>query len=105
MTQKTFTVENKNGLNVRDRPNTSTGKIVRRSSFGEVFTVDSTFPVLNQVWGRIGHGETTPTEYICISIDKKLYAREQIPSDLPILDWKQAIDQWARGLGYRGPTP
>lgn len=113
MAGKKYIVVNPNGLNVRGTMTTlNTLNIKRKMSNGEGFTVFETYVQAgSQVWGRVSDNPGgLQQEYVCLSIANREYAREQAPTaSLPeaagLVEWAQALDAWARFMGYEGPRP
>jgi hypothetical protein len=122
MTERVFVVVNKSGLNVRSKPDTKTGTIMRVMSNGEGFRAMDVFAQGNQVWARVSRGDERVQEYACLAIGNIIYAREQtstissplhpptsgvptaaIPSN--VYTWMAAVDQYLRSQGYSGPKP
>lgn len=96
------------GLNVRSKPDTQTGQIIRFMTNGEGFQTQDVFTVGNQQWARVSIGDQVKQEYVCLQIGNKIYARPQTtptPQTQPSSTWAQAIDQWARSKGYNGQAP
>ena len=99
-----------NGLNVRSKPDTRTGSIMRFMTNGEGFQAYDIFTIGNQTWSRVSRGNQVIQEYACIAIGNKIYAREQQtpPTDDTlafISHLKQYIlklDKWARANGFDG---
>lgn len=107
----TYIVTNQygNGLNVRSKPDTNTGKVMRTMTNGEGFQAYDIFTLGNQTWARVSRGDQVVQEYACIAIGNKIYAREQTtpPRDDNQAQqrWANQIDAWARSNGYNGVKP
>lgn len=96
-----------NGLNVRSKPDTNTGKVMRTMTNGEGFQTYDVFTLGNQTWARVSRGDQVIQEYACIAIGNKIYAREQISTTTEPMPtaWTDQIDAWARSNGYNGVKP
>jgi len=96
-----------NGLNVRSKPDTHTGAVMRTMTNGEGFQAYDVFTLSNQTWARVSRGDQVKQEFACIAIGNKIYAREQT-TPAPITTstaWADQIDLWARSNGYNGVGP
>lgn len=106
-----YVVINSNGANVRTQMSTlNPFNIVRVMGTNEGFVVHETYNISGmsglQVWGRISDNPGgQKQEYVCLSIGNKVYCKlQETPLPMPE-NWAQAIDVWARSIGYTGPRP
>lgn len=110
-----FIVVNPSGLNVRSKPDTATGQVVRHMTNGEGFTANDVFTQGNQTWARVSRGEGVQQEYCCIAIANKVFCREQVTGQVDIANGQTApgqlltpfdrlekLEAWARTKGYTG---
>lgn len=106
-----YTVTNKDGLNVRSKMDTKTGAVLRKMAQGESFLVYQSYPVGNQVWGRLtSNPGNVSQEYACLTLANKTFA---VPDNLQPhgvsinLQWIQEMDAWARSQAkpFTGSTP
>ena len=108
-----YIVTNKDGLLVRSQTSTLNPlNIKRKMSNGEGFTVYQTIVQNgNQTWGRVSDNPGgLQQEYVCLSIGNREFARLEaptapMPGTASLLEWAQAMDAWARFMGYEGPRP
>lgn len=103
-----FIVINVKGLNVRSKPDTKTGQIVRFMTNGMAFIASDVFTVGTETWARLTRADNSIQEYCLIEkTGTAPFAKEQFtqPSPSTGSSWQQALDKWARDLGFNGPKP
>jgi hypothetical protein len=99
-------VVNKEGLNVRSKPDTKTGQVIRRMTNGEGFTAVNIFTVGAETWARLTTAESVIQQYCMISIvGRPLFAIHQEATPAPSSNWQTEIDTWARTKGFNGSKP
>lgn len=103
--ERKFIVINAKGLNVRSKPDTRTGQIVRFMTGGMGFIATDVFTVGTETWARLTHADHSIQEYCLIEkTGTAPFAREQSTTP-PSSNWQAEIDAWARIHGYNGPRP
>ena len=103
-----FIVINLRGLNVRSKPDTKTGQIVRFMTNGQGFTATDVFTVGTETWARLTRADHSIQEYCMIEkTGTAPFAKEQFTQPAPSTgsNWQQEIDSWARDRGFNGPKP
>lgn len=107
--ERIYIVINPRGLNVRSKPDTATGQIVRVMATGEAFTATDVFLMRGtETWARLTSGDSVVQQFCMIGqVGRPAHAREQTSEGLPIAaaSWQKAIDAWARLKGFDGVKP
>lgn len=91
------------GVNVRMVPQASDpNTIIGFRQPGQVVDLDQ----INGDWGRIATGRV---EWMCLRQGSQQYSTVEMlvpqpePEPVPLTEWAQAVDTWARSMGYTGP--
>jgi hypothetical protein len=102
-------VINPKGLNVRSKPDTATGQVIRSMTMGEAFTaVDVMLVKGTETWARLTSGDSVIQQYCMIGmVGRPQMCREVASQGVPVTasQWQTALDVWARLQGYDGPKP
>jgi hypothetical protein len=103
-----YVVINNRGLVVRSKPDTQTGQPVRVMSQGEGFEAQDKTEIGDQTWVRLSTDNDVTQRYVCVKIGNHILAQETNEGGemtFPRIEWVQALDNWARIQGFKGPKP
>lgn len=92
-------VTNPKGVTERTGP-TTTSFAAKTYAAGVVLELDATISTPNELWGQVKGKERA---FVALQIGNNHYCA--IIDEIPALSWIQAIDEWARSLGYKGVKP
>lgn len=106
----TYIVINPKGLNVRSKPDTATGKIVRMMTAGEAFVATDVVLIKGvETWARLTSGDSVIQQYCMIGqVGRPAHSKEVDTAPVvsfPGNSWMSALDTWARSKGFDGPRP